>query len=284
MSRFPQPPAWQSEAERLIVRLRRRKSQWAGEPSLHNLTPRTIDKLLEIVDRAAEVHTHNTWGIGVTLSLMLVFCWRSRPEYMALPVTIGLALLCAIWLSSGARPRYAVYALTRANDVRVLPTLIWARRFPWGKRREVRHAIEHLLMQVTEDHAGVLSLADQKALWNVAIPSFLGNDAFYEVLALRTLQAIAKIGNAEMLTRMRRLAGTPVVWLRHQPVKWAAQDLVPVMEERLQRQEVPETLLRASAAANATPDTLLRAAYPTTTEPETQLLRASTSEPSADER
>ena len=93
---------------------------------------------------------------------------------------------------------------------------------------------------------------------------------------MRVLRVLAAIGNRATYARMERFAYRSEHWVGERYAIASARELLPVMQARLQRQQVPETLLRAANVAQ--PDTLLRPAHATTSEPASQLLRASTSE------
>lgn len=183
-----------------------------------------------------------------------------------------------LFLVAARQYPYAVYALTQTDDMRVLPTLIQATRQGWGWHPQVRAAILRLLEQVTEEHVGLLNDAAEKRLWKLTMGWQSSNTGYDHEIAISTLRALAAIGNYATLTRIKRYANHSEYYLKEGYVIAAARELTPIMEARLQRQQVPETLLRPADTPTPQPETLLRAAHPATAEPPQQLLRASTAE------
>lgn len=266
------------EALRLTKHLARLKADWASEPLLSELPPRLIAALqYEIAEADFSRSTLGSlgwivfacvWGIATVYHYGWVW-------YLALI----LVLIFGFMRSRNAQTqRYAVYALTQTNDVFVLPTLIKATQQPLGRDPAVIAAIHRLLQQVTETDSGLLNREAQETLWNMAVlPLTLRNNAD-EAFAFSALQALAHIGDRETLTAMQQIAGHSAVYPAEHRLNERTRKLVLLMEARLQRQEVPQTLLRASGRPDATPDTLLRAHAAPASEPPQQLLRASASD------
>lgn len=278
MLRPPANPTYQSKAEELIEALRRRKDDWHSEPGLQNIGPRTTDELLDII-------RYEKSRAGQELCVVLLL-------FVLLPISAGIALyhhnpaplvplvcLCPLMIvKPNVRLRYAVYALSQTNDLRVLQTLILATRSSWGCHPQVIAAIERLLKQVTTEHAGLLNSDAQYRLRALALPTFDYYIPYNEPLALQTLHVLTAIGNRDTFVWIQQLTCQPALRNAHKRIVAVAQELLPLMETRLKLQEIPDTLLRAADTPTSQPETLLRPALVVTPEPTEQLLRASTGE------
>ena len=275
----PKPDnASRTEALRLIKRLARLKMDWASEPLLSELPPRLIAALqYEIAEADFSRAT-----LGWISCLVVIGVWGIATVYHSDGVW-PLALISALMVGymqfrNVNLQRCAVYALTQTSNITVLPTLLLATQHTWGRNPAVTAAIRRLLEQVTETDIGLLNREAQETLWNMAVlPLTLRNNAD-EAFAFSALQALAHIGDRETLTAMQRIAGHSAVYPAEHRLNERTRELVLLMEARLQRQEVPQTLLRASGRPDATPDTLLRAHTAPISEPPQQLLRASASD------
>jgi hypothetical protein len=268
----------QKEANKLIRRLAHRRSDWPSKSSLRDLDPPIVDALLKII---AGWECTRTVSRAALLSPLLIFLLGMYFGSFAAPC-LHLAFICLLVFTIqpyiAVQQRYAVYALTQTDDIRVLPTLIQSTRYAWGKHPHILYAIQRLLKQVTEEHVGLLNWDTLNRLSSLAIDPISEGSAFDYDLALVTLNAFAKFGGDRELRDVKAVARLTAYDAEQRKIVHIAQELMPEMAARLQRQQVPQTLLRASAATPALPDTLLRATHATTPEPPQQLLRASTSE------
>ena len=279
----------EKEARQLMKRLRRLRGNWPSEPTLTNLRPQTVDALIKIADRdvrnPAWILLFSVMALGLFSALTIAGLLLRREPLMFLGGYLMLAdtLLTPVIYASvvGVRNqqrKYAVYALTQTNDVRVLNTLIQPTVTRWGRHAEVIRAITRLLAQVSEWHAGLLTPFAQYHLWNLAVKPATTSPHFDAHFASEALRVLACVGNGTMLMQMKELASQHGGGALRNDLVVAAQQHVPYMEDRFKRQSVPATLLRAADMPTSQPETLLRAALPTSAEPTAQLLRASTSE------
>ena len=279
----------EQQARQLIKRLRRLRGKWPSEPTLNNLRPQTVDALIRMADRdvrnPAWILLFSVMALGLFSALVIAGLLLHREPLMFLGGYLMLAdtLLTPVIYASvvGVRNhqrKYAVYALTQTNDVRVLNTLIQPAYTRWGRHPEVTRAITRLLEQVSEWHTGLLTPYAQLHLWNLAIKPAVTSPHFDAHFASEALRALACVGNGTMLMQMKELANQRREGASRNDLVLAAQQYVPYMEDRFKRQAVPATLLRAADVPTSQPETLLRAALPTSTEPTAQLLRAATSE------
>ena len=271
------------QASLLTSRLILLQGDWPSEPSLRDLSPQMVEALLKRIERKARVNTclRNIAGV---LFIVYEYLRYSGMHFDYGGAMVG-GLIIGAFMWGGLIPgmKYPIYALTQTHDIRILPTLIQATENNWGRHPQVMGAICRLLQQITETDAGLLNPELQKRLWNIALPPLRQEGGYDEPLVVSALQTFTHIGSRDILTRMRRVTHESNEYPVSQHVTALIEQLIPVMETRLQRQEVPQTLLRASDASAALPDTLLRAAHTSTPEPTAQLLRASTSEHSETE-
>ena len=278
MTSFQLESASRRDAKRIMRLLARRRSHWSDEPGLRQLSSLQIVILQEYI-AAREKERH--WIELTTLFFMLwatAFYVFMGNYGTAILLFLAEGLFFSAFLNAARQYRYAVYALTQTDDMRVLPTLIQATRHKWGWHPQVRAAILRLLQQVTKEHVGLLDDAAQKRLWQTVFELQVVTKDYDPEPALLTLHALNAIGNQATLVRMKRLVGGSK-WLgMDQYILSTAQELIPVMEARLQRQQIPATLLRAAEIPTSQPETLLRAATANACEPTGQLLRASTGE------
>lgn len=278
MSAFKLEPASHREAKRLMRLLARRRSHWPAEPILRQLSPVQVEALQAYIASREKEHRRLALTTLFFMLWALVFGICIGDFKATLFIFVGEGGFFSLFLSAAKQYRYAVYALTQTDDLRVLPALIHATRFTWDDHPEITRAISRLLEHVTEADAGLLNGNAQEWLWRLAVPSLYSDQPFDETLTLRALQALAFIGNRNSLRQMQTLGAAACTYAHHQRISWKARELAPLMEARLQRQEVPETLLRAADISSSQTETLLRAVPATTLEPLRQLLRASTGE------
>jgi hypothetical protein len=276
--------ATEQEVRRLLKRLARAKGDWPSEPALRDLSPQMVEALLW---RVEQQHRANSFRRIINCVLLILsICLLHSRMYGIYGDTLATGVLIGTLMRAYLEPgkKYSVYALTQTGDIRVLPTLIKATNNEWACHPQVIGAICRLLKQGTEADAGLLTQEVQNTLWFIGIEQTWQEVEYDEALAWSALQAFVHVGSREILARMRKIVRDPNRYPASQHIITLIEQLIPVTEERLQRQEVPQTLLRASDATVALPDTLLRAVHATPAEPTVQLLRASTSETPADER
>ena len=275
LSKSALQPAGTPDVWPLINRLGHLKRDWPGETALRRLDSRTIEALLQFILAQDKARLTAYWPI-ILLMLFGVLILAMVLHVFTLGILIPI-LLCSLLLhhEPSRLQRIATYALTQNNDVRVLPALIKATRQEWGRHPEVFRALERLLKLVREEHFGLIDAARQNQLWFLAVAPLEYSQHYNEPLALDALRALARIGNAGILIKMQRLAEQTARREPHRRVIKAARELAPLMETRLERQKVPQTLLRAADMPTSQPETLLRPACAADAEPAEQLLRAS---------
>lgn len=272
---LPTPDAaTEKEVRQLLQRLARLKKNWPQEPALRDLSPQMVDNLLKNVDIQNKTRAATPFAIAA-----LTFCTNPLLLYGKFPYTFIAPLVCivwgsAFWIELRKQRQFIIYALTQVEEKRVLTALIKATSEDWGMHPKVTRAITRLLPQVTEDDAGLLDRKAQERLWQLALASLNYGRKCNEALAHGALSAFTHIGSRDTLNRMRNFTLHMTFYPAHRRVYDALQQAIPLMEARLKRQEVPETLLRAAAMPAPVSDTLLRSAQAAPSEPSGQLLRA----------
>ncbi len=267
----PQEAKW-------LMRLVARSKNWPAEPALRQLTPMQIEALQEYI--AARNKQQQKLGVFALLVAVLPLALLTfDTAYMIWQIVFVAALFQYATLNYAVvQNRHAVYALTQTDDLRALPTLILATKYKYNAHPQIRSAILRLLPHVTQEQAGLLNNAAQEQLWMIATKhygSLLHTE--YEITP-HAVRALAAVGNYAMLTRMKQFVSRSRRFNYEQKLRIMIQDVLPIMEARLERQQVPETLLRAADVPASAPDTLLRPTFAAPPEPAEQLLRASRSE------
>ena len=265
------------EIRQLLKRLVRLKKNWPQEPGLRDLSPQTAEALLKYLQSKLEIDMY-VRACMLLLFAMYVFGNSNHARY----TTVLTASGCILWgiptrMLLERQKRYAVYALTQTQDVRTLPTLIKATSNAWGMHPEVISAITRLLPQVTEENADLLDRKAQERLWHLALASLNYKRECDEALACGALHAFTCIGNRDMLYRMQYFELHMTFYPAQRRVYDALQQTIPIMEARLKRQEVPDTLLRAAAMPASHSETLSRSTQAAMPQPPNQLLRAGVS-------
>ncbi len=270
--------ATQQEVRQLLKRLARLKHKWPSEPALRNLNPQMVEALLKHMQAKIETDMNVRFCM---LLMFVVFVFgdnRHVPHIAAFTGSAYFLLGLPTQILLDRKHRFTVYALTQTDDMRVLPLLIKATSEGWGRHLEVFSAIKRLLPQVAEQQAGLLDRKAQERLWQLAIAPINFKVECDETLAYGALHTFVHIGDRDTLNRMRQFVLHMTFYPANRRINDALQASIPLMEARLQRQEVPATLLRPSDTPTASPDILLRPAHTITAEPADQLLRAANSE------
>lgn len=276
MSNLTPDAATQQEVQQLLRCVARLKRKWPSEPALRDLSPQMVDTLLYEAYTLTKARAMTPGFIGAVTIFVCSASVRAGFQFSFVAPLACFAWGAAFWHGLKKARRNTAYALTQTEDMRVLPTLIKATSEGWGRHTEVTSAIKRLLSQVTEEQAGLLGPKVQERLWRLAIAPVNFNVECDEALAYGALHAFVHIGDRDTLNRMQKFILHMTSYPAHRYINDAVQSSIPLMIARLQRQEVPTTLLRASHTPIAQPETLLRPAHSTTAEPAEQLLRAGT--------
>ena len=266
----------EKEVRQLLKRLVWLKKNWPQEPALRDLSPQMVETLLNY---SAKQNRKTMYCVNTAVGLIAIMA--SAQTFIPLQKTIAIEavfMICGlILLMPMTRKRINnIYALTMTSDLRVLPTLVQATNYSGGEHPDIAAAITRLLPLVTEDHAGLLNRKAQESLWHLAIAPLIFKHECDEALACGALHAFTCIGSRDTLNRMRNVIRPRWLAPSHRRVYDALRQAIPLMEARLKRQEVPETLLRAAAMPASHSETLLRPAHTVTPELPEQLLRAGT--------
>ena len=93
------------------------------------------------------------------------------------------------------------------------------------------------------------------------------------------LQAFAQVGDSSALPIVEKLAREEAKTVDQRRIQEAAQECLPALRLRAQKERDPHTLLRATGSAGNDTETLLRAATTVQETPPEQLLRPGSSSP-----
>jgi len=182
--------------------------------------------------------------------------------------------------------REAIQKLQEVADVASVGPLIDALKLDDLKVREsARTALIELLPRLQPEDAALLNTAQRAKLCSVlSIP--VENPLYKDVAAVfrpahdravnlrvAILQAFAQVGDERALRIVERLAGAEANTHGERRIREAAQQCLPVLQERVRQLNAPSTLLRASAVAES-PDILLRPAMEGGATAPGELLRA----------
>ncbi len=281
MSNLTPDAATEQEVRQLLKRLARLKRKWPSEPALRDLSPQMVEGLQAYANRFVQ----STGYIQLVMGALMLFYFIGKdieaPGFLLTPAFICLVVGIALWFLRERQRWLCIYALTQTEDLRVLPTLIIATLDRSRTRNGLVQAITRLLPQVTEAHVGLLDREAQERLWYFAVAP-IRYESGDEALAVSALRTLARIGNREMLTKMRYFARSNTSYAAYSRVNVLINQLTPIMTARLQRQEVPATLLRPSDTPTAYSEILVRPATSAIAESAEQLLRAANSETSED--
>lgn len=199
---------------------------------------------------------HHRWGRVVR------DCGRICMFYLAL----------AMPMSKSPRLKSLLSIVSNLDDKRLVGPLLQAQRY-----HEVRSAIQtallHLLPQLQHTDAFLLKDAERTLLYqslNSTNPEYV----------LTVLKALEQVGDSKALPYVEKLVYPADKQdkqnKRNEAVVQAAQECLVFLQQRIERQQISQSLLRPSDKATAVPDTLLRSASATQDTEPAQLLRAGT--------
>ncbi|HLJ54893.1 MAG TPA: hypothetical protein VKT77_07605 [Chthonomonadaceae bacterium] len=199
-----------------------------------------------------------TLPLGIIAPLIGLAVWRWRTPIVKSRGHIG-----------GVVGAAGIYAIGPLLDMRGGPLLVW-------ERDQIVASLVSLLPDLTQDNAGMLT-ADQRVCLRDILSGARTMGARREArlgLRLAVLQALTRIGDAQSLPIVRRLAHGNGLGVAPSPITQEARCCLSLLEQNIAIALSHATLLRASAPQPAGPDSLLRAAAPSTSNACDGLLRA----------
>jgi hypothetical protein len=140
--------------------------------------------------------------------------------------------------------------MARYQDLRVVGPLAAALLLPDDETRHLAAlALRHLLPRLRADHADLLNEPQRNVLYRCLRRRDIE-------LSVAILKALEQVGDAKAVSHVERLADTAE---RVDPrVRKAAEECLPYLLIRIERENAPRILLRASSNADTAPETLLR--------------------------
>lgn len=148
----------------------------------------------------------------------------------------------------------------------------------WDALIDARLALTHLLPQMQPRDAGLLAPEERKALHFALMWGWDGYGFNYANLGpefhLELLSALARNGDTQALPYVREVAYGEAATPDTQRIRSAAKICLRTLEEQAAREQIGQTLLRASAAPAPNGDNLLRPATGSSCADPEELLRA----------
>jgi hypothetical protein len=208
-----------------------------------------------------------------TVSCLRLYDPFSDPSfYYSLSVVLFYATVFAVGSVTRYRWKKATSKIAQFEDVRVVGALAEAINIPNKKMRaQVEAALTRLLPRLRHEDAHLLNAAQRGCLYRrLKIENAEAKPDFLVAL----LDVLERVGDAEALERVEKLAACAVTTANGERVQAAAQKCLPLLRLRVQTQEVSSTLLRAAGTDGMGSGSLLRPAHEESDSAPEQLLRA----------
>ena len=277
----PLTPPQQAEAARELGRVARNRHVSQSEQLRGHLQASTL-RTLPVAALGAVAITIQMMSATITNKLVAddtLFIFTSAIAFVALLIPVftvlfGLGGLLNIHRANRVRMA-AVLALGRLRSPEAVGALARATLdVSPGIRSVAEESLRQCLPQITPDHYARLDADTVPALCrllNVKKERLFANHAHTEQLVLDALAALGKIGDGSAVRPVESVAEDG--WT--QPVRAAARQILPVLQERQRQENNPRLLLRGSAPPPTPGDQLLRPTSTTLIALPEQLLRPS---------
>jgi hypothetical protein len=240
-----------------------------GKDSVRTLSSEEHERLLVQLRRQIQRNRRRRkrllglYGSGIIVYLLYVCLQRFGSQSDldgALGTAIGygvmtlFAYFCALVTAvSAQRWSRDVNQILALQDVRTVGILAETLHYPDAAlSAAMRSGLLRLLPRLQASDASLLN-AEQRASLNRVLPTNDGE------LILAILRAWQQVGDGEAIHAVESLAsGESALAQRSQEIQQAAQDCLPYLRLRAERERIGGSLLRASEAPITDPDTLLR--------------------------
>jgi hypothetical protein len=170
-------------------------------------------------------------------------------------------------LSKSHRLKNLLGIVSNLDDKRLIGPLLQAQRYH-EVRSAIHDALGNLLPQLQHSDALLLNETERTLLYQ----SLNSKNSEY---VLTVLKALEQIGDGKALPYVEKLAyPADKQHKQNETVMQAAQECLVFLKQRVEQQQISQSLLRPSDKAAAVPDTLLRPASATQNVETAQLLRA----------
>lgn len=246
------------EAEELLKRLQSHdyRVRAAAEQSLRHFGPKIVEVILRVLEDEPRRRRRRR-ALTITLSLsagLLVFfgfllSLHNLTYGMVLGTWIGFGLFYLLWSSDRFKNMTAgetAGVLAQYDDLRAIGPLLEALNCPEPDIRVLSEmALARLLPRLTAADSGLLNEEQYLCL-------FRALHSRYTDLVVSVIRAFREIGDERALLTVRHLAERPPRTPRQQFIHHAAQECLPVMQERLERERVANILLRPTSPPTET--------------------------------
>ncbi len=240
-----------------------------------------VEGLLQMFQDAVRQRRKNTVNIGVAAGLSAAFgvanlftLHHPLPDNYLLYAAVGaLGLTLTLSCRGLFRLKGLMKELATVSDLRVAGPFIEIAALEDGSAKTMAmHLLTRLLPRFRASDAKLLTDAQHAALIHILARRYPTLDFF-----VAALKALEQIGDARALPVVDNLAAGRCVTTDPKRVQAAAQDCLPFLQIRCDRQQASQTLLRASSASETPADTLLRPAQGIGPAESSELLRGGTS-------
>jgi hypothetical protein len=210
------------------------------------------------------------WCAGLAAAVVATGLLTGHYPTRLLAFTALTALLICAYGTSREH-RNATLALSRADDVRAVGELVDTLDFfEDAPRNAAIDGLTRLLPRLEESDSRVLDARQRLALNRVL--AWPNDNPRYPKLRVAIVQAYDRIGDAESLRIVRRLANGQGAATGDPILRRAAEECLPVLEALVERQSLGGGLLRAAEAPRPSAS-LLRPAGSTTYDTASTLVR-----------
>jgi hypothetical protein len=183
--------------------------------------------------------------------------------------------ISAAFAASQAQKR-VTKELAEFEDIRSVGPLAEALEYQDRELKAIAESkLTRLLPRLRASDASLLDEEQRKCLYR----ALRGRDTN---LILAVLKALEQIGDEQAVPFVQKLANGEGLAARNSGIRAAAQECLPALQERAERERASRELLRAASASDTPSDVLLRPAGGTIEADPQQLLRASGAEEHTD--
>jgi hypothetical protein len=185
-------------------------------------------------------------------------------------------VISAAYAASQAQKR-VTKELAEFEDIRSVGPLAEALEYQDRALKAIAEdKLKRLLPRLQASDAGLLDEEQRKCLYR----ALRGRDTN---LILAVLKALEQIGDEQAVPFVQKLANGEGLAARYSGIREAAQECLPALQQRAERERSRQTLLRAASASDTPSDMLLRPASGALEADPQQLHRASGAEEHTDE-
>ncbi len=226
-------------------------------------------------------HVRRAQSVTISLYLLLVLLYCIRTVTSGQDLNNGIIISASV-ACTGVQHLISLFARQSARRIAALdipqaggPLIEMLISQGFFQSQHVKSALIRLLPRLRPNDAGLLTPLHRRHLG-----SMLRSDEIFPYhgrlwgkdLKIAILSALEQVGDQKSVAQVEKTARSA----HDVYVRFAAQQCLPFLQERVEHSRIEQTLLRPSAQSHA-PDTLLRPASATTSVESPMLLRAANS-------